>query len=260
MKLIDIGCNLASKRLLPHLDRILAEAQEAGVIAQIITGSDAASNQTALELANRYSELYATAGYHPHHADDWHAPAHRLLLQTLARETRCVAVGEMGLDYHRNLARRDNQRRCFTDQLAIAKTVQKPVFLHERAAYADFAAILGDALPELAGAVWHCFTGTRAQMEAMTERGLYIGITGWICDPERGAELRDTVRHIPADRLMLETDAPYLTPKTLNPLPRVNEPRYLPAVLHEVARCRDEDPAALAAQTLANTRRFFGVS
>ena len=226
MKLIDIGCNLASKRLLPHLDRILAEAQEAGVIAQIITGSDAASNQTALELANRHSELYATAGYHPHHADDWHAPAHRLLLQTLARETRCVAVGEMGLDYHRNLARRDNQRRCFTDQLAI----------------------------------WHCFTGTRAQMEAMTERGLYIGITGWICDPERGAELRDTVRHIPADRLMLETDAPYLTPKTLNPLPRINEPRYLPAVLHEVARCRDEDPAALAAQTLANTRRFFGVS
>ena len=74
MKLIDIGCNLASKRLLPHLDRILAEAQEAGVIAQIITGSDAASNQTALELANRHSELYATAGYHPHHADDWHAP------------------------------------------------------------------------------------------------------------------------------------------------------------------------------------------
>ncbi|EHM54139.1 hydrolase, TatD family [Cardiobacterium valvarum F0432] len=166
----------------------------------------------------------------------------------------------MGLDYHRNLARRDNQRRCFTDQLAIAKTVQKPVFLHERAAYADFAAILGDALPELAGAVWHCFTGTRAQMEAMTERGLYIGITGWICDPERGAELRDTVRHIPADRLMLETDAPYLTPKTLTPLPRFNEPRYLPAVLHEVARCRDEGPAALAAQILANTRRFFGVS
>ena len=258
--LIDIGCNLASSRLLPHVKRILAEAQEAGVIAQIITGSDAASNQTALELANRHSELYATAGYHPHHADDWHAPAHRLLLQTLAREPRCVAVGEMGLDYHRNLARRDNQRRCFADQLAIAKTVQKPVFLHEREAFADFSAILGEALPELAGAVWHCFTGTRAQMETLAERGVYFGITGWICDPVRGAELRDTVRHIPADRLMLETDAPYLTPKTLNPLPRVNEPRYLPAVLHEVARCRDEDPAALAAQTLANTRRFFGVS
>ena len=260
MKLIDIGCNLASKRLLPHLDRILAEAQEAGVIAQIITGSDAASNQTALELANRHSELYATAGYHPHHADDWHAPAHRLLLQTLARETRCVAVGEMGLDYHRNLARRDNQRRCFTDQLAIAKTVQKPVFLHEREAFADFSAILGEALPELAGAVWHCFTGTRTQMEALAERGVYFGITGWICDPVRGAELRDTVRHIPDERLMLESDAPYLTPKTLNPVPRINEPQYLPEVLRVVAECRGQSEADVARITTENARRFFGIA
>ena len=152
----------------------------------------------------------------------------------------------MGLDYFRNLALPANQRRCFADQLAVAKTVQKPVFLHEREAFADFSAILGEALPELAGAVWHCFTGTRAQMETLAERGVYFGITGWICDPVRGAELRDIVRHIPDDRLMLESDAPYLTPKTLNPLPRVNEPQYLPEVLRVVAECRGQSEADVA--------------
>ena len=258
--LIDIGCNLASSRLLPHVKRILADARRAGVVQQIITGSDAASNETALALANTHAELYATAGFHPHHANDWQAPSHRLLLQTLAREPRCVAVGEMGLDYFRNLALPANQRRCFADQLAVAKTVQKPVFLHEREAFADFSAILGEALPELAGAVWHCFTGTRAQMETLAEHGVYFGITGWICDPVRGAELRNTVRHIPDERLMLESDAPYLTPKTLNPLPRVNEPQYLPEVLRVVAECRDQSEADVARLTTENARRFFCIA
>ncbi|MDO4643623.1 MAG: TatD family hydrolase [Cardiobacteriaceae bacterium] len=259
MKIIDIGCNLASPRLLPHLIRILDDAQHAGVIAQIITGSDAASNETALELAERYPELYATAGFHPHHANDWKPHSHPLQLQTLAQSPRCVAIGEMGLDYFRNLADPRNQRRCFIDQLTIAKTTQKPVFLHERNAYQDFSAILTEALPELTGAVWHCFTGNRAQMEAMADSGLYFGITGWICDPERGVALREVVRHIPADRLMIESDAPYLTPKTLNPVPRCNEPQYLLEVLRMVAQCRNEAPEETARQTRINSQRFFNL-
>lgn len=254
--MIDIGVNLASKRLLSRVAELVASAEQVGVVAQIITGSDEASNQSALALAHQYPQLYATAGFHPHHANEFQ-PKHRLLIQTLARDERCVAVGEMGLDYVRNYATRANQIRCFEAQLHIAKDVQKPVFLHERGAYDDFAPLLKSALPELSGAVWHCFTGTRAQMEELADLGVYFGITGWLCDPVRGQDLRETVRHIPRDKLMIETDAPYLSPKTLTPVPSVNEPKYLPEVLRVLSECLNCDPQALESQLDHNTRAFF---
>lgn len=259
MNIIDIGCNLTSSRFSGQLERIIRDARSAGVIAQILTGTSIQSNEQALALANTYPDLYATAGFHPHHANDWYPHSHRLMLQSLGRETRCVAVGETGLDYFRNLALPANQRKCFADQLDIAKTLQKPVFLHERHAYSDFAAMLTEALPELSAAVWHCFTGTRAQMEEMADCDLYFGITGWICDPKRGATLRETVRYIPDERLMLETDAPYLTPKTLNPVPTVNEPQYLPEVLRVVAQSRQQSQAEIARITTDNAVRFFNL-
>lgn len=255
--LIDIGCNLTSPRLLPNLAQILSSAQGAGVVKQILTGTDLISNEQALTLANQYPELYATTGHHPHHANDWHPKHHPIAIQALARHPRVVAVGEMGLDYHRNLATPANQRKSFNAQLEIAKTVGKPVFLHERHAADDFFAILTPALPELQGAVWHCFTGNLDQLRQALELGLYIGITGWICDPERGQSLRDIVHHIPDERLMIESDAPYLTPKTLTPTPRTNEPQYLPEVLRVLAQCRQQNPQTLAQLIYENTQRFF---
>ena len=257
----DIGVNLASGRLLPRAEALLHRAEAAGVSGVIITGSDEDSNREAAALCQRLGKhfsLYFTAGHHPHHADHWR-PAAREQIERLATNPHCVAVGEMGLDYFRNCSTPAHQRQCFADQLAIARRLGKPVFLHEREAYADFRAQLCEALPDLAGAVWHCFTGSRAQMEELAAEGVYFGITGWLCDPRRGAALREVVAHIPADRLMIETDAPYLTPKTLQPTPHCNEPAYLAEVLRVLAQCRNEEPAALAAQTTANTKRFFGL-
>lgn len=255
--LIDIGCNLGSDRLYHDLDRILPDARAAGVMAQVITGSSLLSSERALQLAHAHDDLFATAGAHPHHADEWHPGNHRVAFLALAREAHTVAVGETGLDYWRGFAKAANQCKSFSDQLAIAKAVQKPLFLHERDAFADFRSILEPALPELAGGVWHCFTADGDALDWALSVGLHIGITGWICDPERGQRLRDLVRHIPDERLLLETDAPYLTPKTLQPTPRCNEPKYLPEVLHMVARCREQDAHALARITTQNAIELF---
>lgn len=256
--MIDIGVNLASKRLIKNVPQIIQRGKEKGVQTLIITGSDPESNQKALELCHIFPDLYFTAGHHPHHANEWQ-PKNRLLIQSLAREKQCVAVGEMGLDYFRNLSTPTQQRQCFYDQLLLAKDAQKPVFLHERNAFTDFSALLKEALPELSGAIWHCFTGTRAQMEEMADLGVYFGITGWICDPVRGVELREVVRHIPQNRLMIETDAPYLTPKTLKPTPEINEPQYLIEVLKMVAQCRNENPEELKLIIRENTKSVFNL-
>ncbi len=257
VNLIDIGCNLASPRLLKHVERILDDAEQVGVRRQILTGSDTKSNDASLKLAIKYPQLYSTVGFHPHHANDWQPKSDPLLHVFSAQHPRVVAVGEMGLDYFRNLARHDNQRKCFEDQLNIAVQVQKPVFLHERHAFEDFRTIMQNCLSELNGAVWHCFTGNGEQLDWALAHGLSIGITGWIADPERGKIQRDIVKNIPNDKIMIETDAPYLTPKTLSPKPKVNEPQYLPEVLRVLAECRQQDYQELAVLTTENAERFF---
>ncbi len=256
--MIDIGLNLASPRLYPRAEALLERAWQAGLSAVIVTGSDEDSNRKGAQLARQFPHLYFTVGHHPHHGDSWNE-ASAELQRTLAVDERCVAIGEMGLDYFRNCSSPANQRRCFEQQLQAAVDLQKPVFLHEREGYGDFRAMLLEALPALSGAVWHCFTGSREQMEEMADHGLYFGITGWICDQQRGQQLREVAPHIPADRLMIETDAPYLTPKTLKPTPHCNEPAFLPEVLRVLAQCRNEDYGQLAAQTRANTERFFNL-
>jgi TatD DNase family protein len=173
-----------------------------------------------------------------------------------------VAAGESGLDYFRNLSPPAEQRRAFELQLGLAERQQKPLFLHHRDAQVDFLAMLRTHPRVASRAVLHCFTEGQAMLEDCLALGLSIGVTGWICDERRGQALRDAARHIPEDRLMLETDAPYLLPRTLRPKPahRRNEPAFLPAVLEMLAQCRGEDPAALAAATTANAGRFFGLT
>jgi TatD DNase family protein len=259
--LIDIGSNLTHQSFAADLDEVMARATAAGVTRQVVTGADLQSSRQAAALAAQHPEcLWSTAGVHPHHAASFD-PARRDDWIELLAQTHVVAVGECGLDYFRDLSPRAAQRSAFAAQLEIAVSVQKPVFLHQRDAHQDFISILKEHRARLRGGVAHCFTGGRPELEDCLEMDLSIGVTGWICDERRGLALRDAVAHIPLDRLMLETDSPYLLPRDLQPRPasRRNEPGFLPHIARTVAALRGEAIETLAAATTRNAVRFFGL-
>ena len=261
MQLIDIGINLAHDSFDADRDEVQARAVAAGVVQMIITGTDLAATRRALELAAAApARLFATAGVHPHHAAQLDAGT-LAQIEALAHAPQVVAVGECGLDYFRDYSPRAAQRSAFARQLELAARLAKPVFLHEREAHEDFLAILREYRSALVGGVAHCFTGTGAQLERYLELDLAIGVTGWICDERRGRHLIPLMREIPAHRLQLETDAPYLLPRDLDPRPtsRRNEPAYLAHVAAAVARARGEAPAALAATATAASRTLFAL-
>jgi len=259
---IDIGANLTSKSFQRDLGSVIDRAAAAGVDTLIVTGTSLAGSGAAADLAAQTARaaLYATAGIHPHHAveaaGDWLAQ-----LRAVARRPRVVALGECGLDFNLNYSPHADQIRCFRAQLELAGELRLPVFLHERDAHDTFIGILREHRASLTGAVVHCFTGTRAHLDAYLSLDLHVGITGWICDERRGQGLIALAAAIPERRLMIETDAPYLLPRNMPSLPRDrrNEPAFLPYVLEAVAAARREDPAAVAAATTATARAFFGI-
>lgn len=261
MHLIDIGVNLTHESFRRDFDAVLERARKAGVERMIVTGASRDGSEHALELAReRPGTLWATAGVHPHHAGDYGAQTDTLLRQ-LAQEPEVVAVGETGLDYYRDLSPRPAQRAAFEKQLAIAVDLGMPLFLHQRDAHQDFLALLKAARDRVPNAVVHCFTDSRKALFDYLDLDCHIGITGWICDERRGLHLRELVREIPANRLLLETDAPYLLPRDIRPAPgdRRNEPMYLAHVCEVVAGLRGATAEATAAQTTANARAFFRI-
>ncbi len=259
--LIDIGANIAHDGFDDDRDEMMQRAAAAGVDRIIVTGSSDDSNVRAAELAAMSpGVLYSTAGVHPHHASDY-SDESDALIRALIQEDAVVAVGECGLDYFRDLSPRADQLAAFERQLEIAKESGLPVFLHQRDAHDDFVELLEPALPHLSRAVAHCFTGEGESLREYVALGLYIGITGWICDERRGKHLHDIVDIIPDDRLLIETDAPYLLPRTIRPRPksRRNEPMYLPEVVRVVAEARGQTEQHVAELTTANAVRFFGL-
>ena len=258
MSLVDIGANLTHASFGQDLDAVLTRAHAARVTQIVVTGASGEGSIAAHALARDRPGLFATAGVHPHHASDYDAHTDALVRELAGRE-RVRAVGETGLDYYRNYSPRADQLRAFELQLQIAVDTGKPLFVHQRDAHADLLACLDTVRDRLLRAVVHCFTGTRQELYDYLDRDLYIGITGWLCDERRGAHLRELVREIPAQRLMIETDAPYLLPRTLEPKPphRRNEPMYLPHICAELARDRGEEFAVTAAATSAAARTFF---
>ena len=259
MDLIDIGANLGHESFDADLDAVLQRAVLAGVSQLVVTGASRAGSVRSLELARAYPGLlWATAGVHPHHAVEYTDEADAEMRALVARP-EVVAVGECGLDYHRDFSPRPAQRRAFERQLQIAADTGKPLFLHQRDAHADFMAMMKDFDGRLGPAVVHCFTGTREECFDALDAGYFIGITGWLCDERRGQHLREFVKDIPADRLMVETDAPYLLPRTVRPMPshRRNEPMYLRHIVEELARDRGETFEATAAGTTTTARSFF---
>ena len=256
--LIDIGLNLTHDSFADDREAVLARAWAAGVRQLVVTGATVAGSAAAIALARTHpAQLFATAGVHPHHAHELDAGQLAMLAEH-AQGPEVVAVGECGLDYYRNYSPHDAQRRAFEGQLELARRLDKPVFLHQRDAHADFLAIL-----RAHGSAWrgvaHCFTGGAQELESYLALGLMIGITGWICDERRGRHLLGLVAAIPAGRLLLETDAPYLLPRDLLPRPssRRNEPAYLPHIAATVARARHESVAVLAAHSTAAARTLF---
>jgi len=261
VNLIDIGVNLSHASFDPDREAVIQRASDAGVAIMIVTGSSRDSSHAARDVARTRPDcLYATAGVHPHHAKDF-GVADLNWIRDLSRDPQVVAVGECGLDFFRNFSPQADQERAFHHQLEAATDNGLPVFLHQRDAHETFCAILDEHLGGLSGAVAHCFTGQRAELDHYLERGLMIGITGWICDERRGHHLRDLIAHIPPDRLMIETDAPYLLPRDLDPRPRSrrNEPMYLPHILDVIATVTGQPVAEMAEQTRRNTVDFFGL-
>ncbi|TLU61551.1 MULTISPECIES: 3'-5' ssDNA/RNA exonuclease TatD [Enterobacteriaceae] len=258
--MFDIGLNLTSPQFAQDRDEIVARAFAAGVNGLLLTGTNLHESEQAHQLAQRYDRCWSTAGVHPHDSSQWTAESANRL-RALAASPEVVAIGECGLDFNRNFSTPAEQEHAFSAQLALAAELGMPVFMHCRDAHERFLALLEPWLDKLPGAVLHCFTGTRQEATDCLDRGLYLGITGWVCDERRGLELRELLPVIPADRLLIETDAPYLLPRDLSPKPasRRNEPAYLGHILERVAHWRTEDAQWLAAQTDDNVRRLFGI-
>lgn len=257
--LVDIGANLADRSFFHDLDAVLKRAWDAGLQWIVVTGSDRQSNERAFVQARKHPQrLYATAGLHPHHAEDW-GTGIAAQIRELSRQPEVVAIGECGLDYFRDLSPRPIQRAAFGAQLELAVSAALPVFLHQRDAHQDFVAILREYHPHLKECVVHCFTGDKDALADYLSLDCYIGITGWICDERRGLSLQKSVREIPPDRLLIESDAPYLLPRGMRPRPkdRRNEPAFLPWVAQSVAEAREESYPELAAQTTRNAASFF---
>jgi TatD DNase family protein len=258
--LIDIGVNLTSKQFRADLPHVIERALGAGVRYMIVTGLTAPLSQAALELARAHPKvLCSTAGVHPHNARgfDRHTLAQ---LRNLASLPEVVAVGECGLDYNRDFSPRPEQRAAFDAQLELAIELKKPVFLHQRSAHSDFFSALRNARPKLTGGVVHCFTGNAEDLDCYLELGLCIGITGFVCDERRGTHLQQLVGRIPSDRLMVETDAPFLLPRDLKSASgRRNEPAYLPHVAASVARFAGRSEGDMRRQTTHVAFQLFGL-
>ncbi len=259
--LIDIGVNLAHESFDADRDAVIARADAVGVRRMIITGTTATASEHAADLAaTRAGKFWATAGVHPHHSAELDA-AGLGQLSTLLERPEVVAVGETGLDFFRNFSPQAAQLKAFRAQLDLAAATELPIFLHQRDAHEPFLELLSEYRDRIVGGVAHCFTGDEEQLHAYLELDLHIGITGWICDERRGQHLLALVGDIPDDRLLLETDAPYLLPRNLavKPKTRRNEPQFLKQVLDTVAEATGKTPRQLAAETSANAVRLFGL-
>ena len=255
--LIDIGANLTAKAFKSDQVAVIKRAREAGVTRMVVTGSSVEESQRAANLAERYpAALFATAGVHPHNAKDCDEDT-LASLRSLALNPVVVAIGECGLDFNRDFSPRPVQLEWFESQCQLAGELRMPLFLHERDASEAFRDVIKNHRSDVPAAVVHCFTGDGTALDSYLDLDLHIGITGWICDERRGVHLKELVRRIPSDRLMIETDAPYLVPRTIHPRPGRNEPAFLPHVLSTVSECLDRPVEEVALETTRTAERFF---
>jgi len=269
--LVDIAGNLTNKAFRDDLPAVLTRAKDAGVSAIIVAGVSTTTSRRGWEMAVDHRgrpdvpRMVATSGIHPHHASQASKEALYEIADLAKRgaaANEVVAIGECGLDYNRDFSPRDVQRRAFEAQLEIAAELNKPVYLHERDAHEDFATILERWLPKLPrGGVVHCFTGSRSTLERYLAMDLHIGFTGWLCDERRGKHLLDLVSLVPRNRLMVETDCPYILPRDMPNKPKDgrNEPAFVAHVAKAVAKARGESFDDLREHSTKTAQAFFGL-
>jgi len=262
---IDIGINLTNRQFQNDIDDIIQNALDNEVLQMILTGTSVKGSEQSLRIAKKYPNiLYSTAGIHPHDAKSMDNESMGKLKKLLENK-QVVAVGECGLDFDRDFSPRDQQEKCYKAQLELAIEIQKPLFLHERAAFTRFMAIAKDYLPQLPKAVVHCFTGTLAEAKTYLDNGFYLGFTGAISDTKRFAHLQEVVKYVPLDRLLIETDAPFMLPKNVPKAnlvkyhERRNEPAFLPYVAQSIASFKGISLEEVALETTKNTKTFFSL-
>lgn len=259
--MIDIGVNLCGNAFNNDREAVITRALTAGIQQMVVTGTEPESIECAATLVQSYpQQLFFTAGFHPHHASVW-SDSSAEWLKCQLQHPQCVAVGETGLDFYRNFSTPKQQTKAFAKQLELAVELQCPVFLHQRDAQESFVEILDHYRAQLSAVVVHCFTDNRTALEQLLERDCHIGITGWICDPKRGKHLHELISLIPANRLMIETDAPYLFPAGA-PVPlikRRNEPHYLCWIAAYIADLLHLPLEQFVRQTTTTSREFFNL-
>lgn len=252
----DIGLNLFCKQF-PDPETVIKEAEE-NEICCILTGTDTKENKKINDFVKNHN-TFGTAGIHPHNADRARQEDFQLMEQILLGNDKIVAVGECGLDYDRMFSAKENQIRCLEKHIVLAEKLDKPLFLHERSATEDFIKRFKKHSDICKKSVVHCFTGDKVVLDQYLSMGFSIGITGWICDERRSKELRDAVHIIPLDRILVETDAPYLTPKNVPGLDRTNVPQNIKYVVRDLAKYMKVEENVLIENAKKNTERIFGI-
>lgn len=260
--LFDIAVNFGASALALKTQEIVEQAIDNDVQKMIALGCDISGSEHALSVAQAFpGHVYATAGIHPHDAKSFDESSLASLI-TLAQQPEVVALGECGLDFNRDFSPRDQQLKAFESQLQLACDLKMPLVMHQRDAHDAFVALLKQYRADLNQVVVHCFTGTQQELEAYVDLDCHIGITGWICDERRGLHLLDSVKLIPDNRLMLETDSPYLMPRNIVPKPksRNNRPANLFHIANTVAPARGQPIEVLRKNCFNTTMAFFNLS
>ncbi len=256
IKYYDIGLNLFCKQF-KDPEKIIADAAAEGIMC-ILTGTDSKENGLINDFVKTH-EAYGTAGIHPHNADSAKKADIELIENIICNNPKIRAVGECGLDFDRMFSTREAQIRCLEQHITLAEKLDMPLFLHERDASDEFAKRFKRHSDICKKSVVHCFTGDRKTLETYVDMGFYIGVTGWICDDRRASSLREAVKSLPLDRVMIETDAPYLTPRNVKGIARVNVPQNIKYVAAELAKYMDTDEEELIYHAKENTERVFGI-
>ncbi len=258
MVLADSCFNLTHESFEKDFDQVLNNARTNSVHYLFSPSSKESEIETLLKYSETINNLYVGIGIHPHNASEL-KPKTFDRLKEYSKHPSVRAIGEIGLDYYRNFQSPSAQKKCFEMHLELALELKLPVFLHHRDSFHDFYPILKNYIDKIPQSIVHCFTGTERELKSFLELDLCIGVTGWICDLKRGKELRELIKYIPDNRLLVETDAPYLIPKNLDPKPKSNrnEPMYLKNILVDIAELRMQDVDSLASITTKNFTRLF---
>jgi TatD DNase family protein len=256
MELIDTHCHLTFEPLADDIESVLARSKAAGITSWITVGTDPRHNQKAVALADRFQNMYAAVGIHPHDAKDVTDQTFAEL-EKLAQNPKVVAIGETGLDFHYNFSNPADQKKVFIEQLKIASKLNLPVIIHSRESFDAAMEILEQFRPELKKVVFHCFTGSADQAKIVLDKGFYISFTG-VVTFKNAHTLRDTAKIVPLDRLMLETDCPYMSPEPLRKQ-KINEPALLLHTATCLTQLKEMDLDSFAKAVTATSRNFFNL-